>query len=210
MVFRVVAQSLFAFLPPESSSSAAANGDAALPDGASLRLGFRHSLKELQEKQSPLRSPRGRASSSPMASREASPVGHCAASPRTPLAAETPTQQQLSSIIRTGNEKSLLNSTRQHCRSPVRQAPRRRGSSQSASPVSSRRRCSAVTASAALAAADAAAAATPSKPKGGALAAAGTPSTRRAVLKAEKELRGLAFGASGPPSAAQPVSQHAT
>lgn len=194
MVFRAIAQSLFAFLPPEANSSAAANGDAALPDGASLRLGFRHSLKELQEKQSPLRSPRGRASSSPMASREPSPVGHSAMSPRTPLAAETPTQQQL---------------LRQNCRSPVRQAPRRRVSSQSASPVSSRRRCSVVTASAALAAADAAAAATPSKPKGGALAAAGTPNTRRAVLKAEEELRDLAFGASGTPSDAQPVSQHA-
>ncbi|CDI87490.1 hypothetical protein, conserved [Eimeria praecox] len=173
-------RSLFTFLPPDKNACAASSGAGALPDGASLRLGFRHSLKELQERQSPMRSPRCRVSGTPTASREQSPVRRsrvcCDAAEAEGALAH---QQQL---------------PRQSCRTPARQPARRRVSSQSVSPVTPRRRASGfAAASAALVAADAAAASTPTRPKGAALASVGTPNTFRAVQRAEKELQGLVF-----------------
>lgn len=174
-------QSLFTFLPPEKDASAAFSGDGALPDGASLRLGFRHSLKELQERQSPLRSPRCRGSRTPTVSREQSPVRR---------------SRVWDDVAESGDVLPHPNRLpRRTSRTPPRQSARRRPSSQSFSPVASRRRASGfAAAAAALSAADAAAAATPTRPKGAALAAVGTPNSWRAVQRVEKEFEGLVFG----------------
>ncbi|XP_026193460.1 uncharacterized protein LOC34619749 [Cyclospora cayetanensis] len=186
--------SLFTFLPPDSNPCARVHNAESLLNGSSLRLGFRHSLKELQEKQSPMRWPLSRASCTPTASREPSPVGQ-APSAEFLKACDTPSQKQ---------------SLKQRRQSPVRQAARRRTNSQTMSPVSSRRRCSAIVASAALAAADAAARSSPVKQKGGAFSNVGTPTTRRAVQRVESDLCGLTVSgkdiACDPHSA--PVSQN--
>ncbi|OEH75872.1 hypothetical protein cyc_02984 [Cyclospora cayetanensis] len=186
--------SLFTFLPPDSNSCARVHNAESLLNGSSLRLGFRHSLKELQEKQSPMRWPLSRASCTPTASREPSPVGQ-APSAEFLKACDTPSQKQ---------------SLKQRRQSPVRQAARRRTNSQTMSPVSSRRRCSAIVASAALAAADAAARSSPVKQKGGAFSNVGTPTIRRAVQRVESDLCGLTVSgkdiACDPHSA--PVSQN--
>ncbi|CDJ50107.1 hypothetical protein, conserved [Eimeria brunetti] len=179
-VFAFCLQSLFTFLPPDKNACAASSGDGALPDGASLRLGFRHSLKELQEKQSPMRSPRRHGSPTPPASRDQSPARRPRVWGDAAEAGEALVHQhQL---------------PRQAIRTPARQPARRRLSSQSISPVASRRRASGLTAAcAALGAADAAAAATPTRPKGRPSAAVGTPNTCRAVQRVEKELQSLVF-----------------
>lgn len=189
-------QSLFSFLPPDGIACPASSGAAALPCGAALRLGFRHSLQELQERQSPMRSPRGRASFTPLVSRESSGAG------RTRLCGDAPGLPDATA------PQQLL---RQQRRSPVRQAARRRPSSHSISPVSSCRRRSAAIAHAALAAADAAAAASPIKTKGRAFAPVGTPNARKAVQGAERELRSLAFsgGEAACDSCTAPMSQDA-
>lgn len=176
----VCPQSLFSFLPPENKGGTPPSvSSSALPDGASLRLGFRHSLQELQERQSPMRTPRRRPSLAGAASRDSSPVWRGGSQDAALTAAVAQQQQQ---------------PLRQQRRSPVRQPARRRTTSSiSVSSLSPRRRCSSTLASAAVAAADAAAAASPVKPRGRVCAAIGTPNGRRAVHRIERELDGLGF-----------------
>ncbi|CDJ32981.1 uncharacterized protein EMH_0049910 [Eimeria mitis] len=184
-------RSLFTFLPPDKNACAASTGDGELPDGASIRLGFRHSLKELQERQSPMRSPRCRSSGTPIASREQSPVRRSRVWGDAADAGEALAYQR--QLPKTPN------------RTPARQPARRRLSSQSMSPVASRGRASGFSAAiAALGAADAAAAATPTRPKGAALAAVGTPNTCREFQRVEKELQGLVFRAAEEPPSNEP------
>ncbi|KAL8436387.1 hypothetical protein ACSSS7_001787 [Eimeria intestinalis] len=144
---------------------------------------------ELQERQSPLRTPRRSATQPSSALQDSSPVwtpaldaesGAAAAAPAAPAAAAASAQLP-----------------RGQRRSPVRQgcARNRRSSSHSVSSVFPRRSCGATAAAAALAAADAAAAASPIHPRPNAFAAAATPLSRRAVHKVERGLRSLGFRA---------------
>ncbi|KAL8452269.1 hypothetical protein Emed_001430 [Eimeria media] len=195
--------SLFSFLPPDESACTSSSGPSSLPDGASLRHGFRHSLQELQEKQSPLRTPRRSATQPSLTSQDSSPVW-------TPvLEAESPAATAAAAAVAAASQQL----PRGQRRSPVRQgcARNRRSSSHSVSSVFPRRSCGATAAAAALAAADAAAAASPIHPKPKAFAAAATPPSRRAVHKVERGLRSLGFrgsdAASGTSSA--PMSQDA-
>ncbi|KAL8429365.1 hypothetical protein Efla_001203 [Eimeria flavescens] len=181
---RTECMSLFSFLPPEDRASAASNEPSALPDGFFLRLGFRHSLQELQERQSPTRTPRRSTTQASITSRDSSPVW-------TPLlSAETESPAAAAAAAAAATKEQRVGRRR----SPVRRAAsRRRSSSHSVSSVLSRRRCGVTAAAAALAAADAAAAASPIQPKSRGLVPAATPPSRRGLHRAQRELRCLAF-----------------
>ncbi|KAL8455919.1 hypothetical protein Emag_000293 [Eimeria magna] len=197
---RMEDMSLFSFLPPDESACTSSSGPSSLPDGATLRHGFRHSLQELQERQSPLRTPRRSATQASLTSQDSSPVWTPAPDAESPAAT--------AAVV--GASQQLPRGQR---RSPVRQgcARNRRSSSHSVSSVFPRRSCGATAAAAALAAADAAAAASPIHPKAKAYAVAATPPSRRAVHKVERGLRSLGFRGSDAAcgSSSAPMSQDA-
>ncbi|KAL8275556.1 hypothetical protein Esti_000507 [Eimeria stiedai] len=174
--------SLFSFIAPDESACTSSSGTSSLPDGASLRHGFRHSLQKLQERQSPLRTPRRSAAHASLTSQDSSSVWTPVRDAECPAAAAT---------AAAASQKL----PRGHRRSPVRQgcARNRRSTSHSVSSVFQRKPCGATAAVAALAAADAAAAASPICPKPNAFAAAATPPSRRAVHRVEMGLKNLGF-----------------